>query len=53
MWFSRVPYAGGGQCCSNHSCNDGARPGKHINLKATYTNAFALRADKTTPPKAH
>jgi NitT/TauT family transport system substrate-binding protein len=27
-------------------------PGKHVNLKATYTNAFALRADKTTPPKA-
>jgi NitT/TauT family transport system substrate-binding protein len=27
-------------------------PGKHVNLKATYTNAFALVADKTTPPKA-
>ncbi|MFL5954431.1 MAG: ABC transporter substrate-binding protein [Gaiellaceae bacterium] len=27
-------------------------PGKHVNLKATYTNQFALRADKTTPPKA-
>ena len=27
-------------------------PGKHVNLKATYTNAFALKADKTTPPKA-
>jgi len=27
-------------------------PGKHVNLKATYTNAFALNADKTTPPKA-
>src|SRR3989440_3756632 len=27
-------------------------PGKHVNLKATYTNKFALRADKTTPPKA-
>lgn len=27
-------------------------PGKHINLKSTYTNAFALKADKTTPPKA-
>jgi len=25
---------------------------KHVNLKATYTNKFALRADKTTPPKA-
>ena len=25
---------------------------KHVNLKATYTNRFALRADKTTPPKA-
>jgi NitT/TauT family transport system substrate-binding protein len=28
-------------------------PGKHVNLKATYTNDFALKADKTTPPKAH
>ena len=27
-------------------------PGKHVNLKATYTNDFALKADKTTPPKA-
>jgi NitT/TauT family transport system substrate-binding protein len=27
-------------------------PGKHVSLKATYTNAFALKADKTTPPKA-
>ena len=27
-------------------------PGKHVNLKATYTNEFALKADKTTPPKA-
>src|SRR5256714_9304758 len=27
-------------------------PGKHVNLKATYTNSFALKADKTTPPKA-
>jgi len=27
-------------------------PGKHVNLKATYTNAFALKADNTTPPKA-
>jgi NitT/TauT family transport system substrate-binding protein len=27
-------------------------PGKHVNLKATYTNQFALKADKTTPPKA-
>jgi NitT/TauT family transport system substrate-binding protein len=27
-------------------------PGKHVNLKATYTNQFALNADKTTPPKA-
>jgi sulfonate transport system substrate-binding protein len=27
-------------------------PGQHVNLKATYTNAFALKADKTTPPKA-
>jgi len=27
-------------------------PGKHIKLSATYTNAFALKADTTTPPKA-
>jgi NitT/TauT family transport system substrate-binding protein len=27
-------------------------PGQHINLKTTYTNAFALKAGKTTPPKA-
>jgi NitT/TauT family transport system substrate-binding protein len=27
-------------------------PGKHINLKTTYTNAFVLKALKTTPPKA-
>jgi NitT/TauT family transport system substrate-binding protein len=27
-------------------------PGKHVYLKSTYTNAFALKADKTTPPKA-
>ena len=27
-------------------------PGKHINLKATYTNKFALKADKIPPPKA-
>lgn len=27
-------------------------PGKHINLKSTYTNAFALRADKTKVPPA-
>jgi NitT/TauT family transport system substrate-binding protein len=27
-------------------------PGKHVNLKATYTNKFALRADKIKPPKA-
>ena len=27
-------------------------PGKHIKLSATYTNAFALKADNTTPPKA-
>ena len=28
-------------------------PGKHVNLKATYTNDFALKAGKTPPPKAH
>jgi NitT/TauT family transport system substrate-binding protein len=28
-------------------------PGKHVNLKATYTNAFALKAGATKPPKAH
>jgi NitT/TauT family transport system substrate-binding protein len=27
-------------------------PGKHVNLKATFTNAFALKADATPPPKA-
>ncbi|MCW2975927.1 MAG: ssuA4 [Actinomycetia bacterium] len=27
-------------------------PGKHVKLSATYTNAFALQADKTKPPKA-
>ena len=27
-------------------------PGKHVKLSATYTNQFALKADKTTPPKA-
>jgi NitT/TauT family transport system substrate-binding protein len=27
-------------------------PGKHVNLKATYTNDFALKAGKSTPPKA-
>jgi NitT/TauT family transport system substrate-binding protein len=27
-------------------------PGKHINLKTTYTNAFVLQALKTKPPKA-
>jgi NitT/TauT family transport system substrate-binding protein len=27
-------------------------PGKHVNLSKTYTNRFALAADKTTPPKA-
>jgi NitT/TauT family transport system substrate-binding protein len=27
-------------------------PGKHINLKSTYTNQFVLKALKTTPPKA-
>ena len=27
-------------------------PGKHVNLKTTYTNAFALRADQLKAPKA-
>ena len=27
-------------------------PGKNVNLSKTYTNQFALKADKTTPPKA-
>src|SRR5205085_4273182 len=27
-------------------------PGKHIDLKQTYTNQFALKADKTKVPKA-
>ncbi len=27
-------------------------PGQHLNLKTTYTNDFALKADATTPPKA-
>ena len=27
-------------------------PGKHVSLKTTYTNAFALVADRTKPPKA-
>jgi NitT/TauT family transport system substrate-binding protein len=27
-------------------------PGKHVNLKATYTNEFALKADATKPPQA-
>jgi NitT/TauT family transport system substrate-binding protein len=28
-------------------------PGKHVNLKATYTNDFAIRAGKTKAPAAH
>jgi NitT/TauT family transport system substrate-binding protein len=27
-------------------------PGKHVKLSVTYTNQFALKADKTKPPKA-